>query len=676
MPWRRRRYNYWRRPRYRWWRPRTTFRRRRRYRKHRVRRFLKLKRLTLKQWQPSKIRTCKIKGIMCLFLCNAYRLGHNLPIYNQSIVPEKLPGGGGFSLYQFTFDNLYTMHEYCRNWWTTSNKKLPLIRYIKCVAKIYQSHDVDIAFRYQIDPPLINTQLSYPSTQPSMMMMLNNTILIPSKQTKQLRKQYKKITIPPPKLMQNKWFFQKDLATQPLLLTQCVACSFDNYYISTQNMSNNCTVPCLNTNIFENRNFTQKPYYWAKQQGTQYVYLWASYSIHAISGQPKSGEVILLTNTTKYFEGYDYNTYLTHASIQNKSWQEFKEHIQIYAGNPFHDHYLNTDGEHYHSLTLYQSIGTEDPTTHLGTDQNQPTIGLVVIHNPFIYNLRYNPNADNGKTNSTYLLQNFKPQTGWNPPSDHKLILEGFPLYINLWGFADFQKQQHILTNIDTATILTIQTNTLHGAPNQLPAFVPLNSDFITGNSPFEKGVNPVDSNRWYPMLQYQEKTVNDILSTGPGTAKLDSKKTVEAKMEYIFYFKFGGSPAPMVELTDPTEQTKFPIINNLMQTNSLQNPTTPPELFLYNFDQRRDLLTKQATERIGKDWETKKTIFSDGTTTPAAPAILQTPQTSDQETSDSEKEETTLFEKLLKQRRKQQILKQRLRQLLITQQLTTQNIE
>ncbi len=48
----------------------------------------------MKQWQPSKIRHCKIKGLMPLFLCNIYRLGNNLPIYNNSIVPELLPEGG------------------------------------------------------------------------------------------------------------------------------------------------------------------------------------------------------------------------------------------------------------------------------------------------------------------------------------------------------------------------------------------------------------------------------------------------------------------------------------------------------------------------------------------------------------------------------------------------------
>lgn len=105
-------------------------------------------------------------------------------MYNTSIVPEKLPGGGGFSLYQYTLENLYTMHKYVRNWWTTSNKDLPLVRFIKCTCKLYQSEDVDYVFRYQRHYPMTAGPLNYATTQPSVLMMLNNTTFIPSKKTK------------------------------------------------------------------------------------------------------------------------------------------------------------------------------------------------------------------------------------------------------------------------------------------------------------------------------------------------------------------------------------------------------------------------------------------------------------------------------------------------------------
>nr|UGV38537.1 MAG: ORF1 [TTV-like mini virus] len=664
MPWRRRwRWRPRRRRYYRRWGFRAPFRRRYYYRRVRKPK-RKLKRIHIDQWQPSTIRLCKIKGLIPLFLCNTYRLGNNLPIYNQSIVPEMLPGGGGFSIYQFTLENLYTMHTYVRNWWTKSNRELPFIRYLKCKIKLYQSDDVDYAFRYQRTQPMTTGQLSYPTTQPGVLMMLNNTIIVPSKRTKRLRKGYKKITIQPPEMLSNKWFFQANIAKYPLLITYCTACSLDHYYIGTDKMSNNCTVPVLNTNMFQNRQFGTNPYY-VRTLGTTHVWLWATDDIlTSETQQPKPSTLILLANTKKYTEGTTFEI----AKRRGTTWQNYRQHIDQYAGNPFHTIYLNELDQHH--LTLLQKTAATAQEC-LPENESGPCTNFTIVHNPLIYRTRYNPNLDTGHTNKTFLLQNFKPSNGWDPPTDTKLILEGFPLWINWWGYLDFQKQQHRLPNIDTSTILVTNTEMLKGTENTLPAYVPLSDDFILGKSPFENSVNPVDENRWYPQVQYQETAINELLRTGPGVAKFNGKKTVEAKAEYIFYCKFGGSPAPMVNIKDPTEQPNFTIPDKLIQTNSLQDPTTPPEFYLYNFDQRRGFLTKSATERIIKDWTFTKPLFTDGTTTPGPPQILQTPQTSENETSDSEKEEETLLNKLLKQRKRQQKLKQRIRQLL-EQQSTT----
>nr|UGV34983.1 MAG: ORF1 [TTV-like mini virus] len=674
MPWRRR-WRWRRRPKrrfyFRSWRTYPTFRRRRRFRWV-SRRKKKLKRLFIKQWQPSTIRLSKIKGMICLFLCNAKRLGNNLAIYNNLIVPELLPGGGGFSIYQFTLDGLYTMHTYARNWWTKSNKDLPLVRFIKCTMKLYQSEDVDYVFRVQRNPPLETGKLSYPTCQPSIMMMLNGTYFIPSKKTKKLRRGYKKITIRPPELMTNKWFLQADIATQPLFITYCAAASFDHYFIGTDRQSNTCTVPVLNTNIFQNRKMGTNEYY-CKTIGTKHIWLWATTdALVSETKQPDPKHLISLSNCKYNRPGENYydlkRTGYKPPTGGSFDWNYYKQHIQDFAGNPFYKHYLNEKDEHH--LTLLQKEA-QDPQSCLPENETGPCTNFVILHNPFIYRCRYNPNADNGGTNNTYLLQNFRDEHGWNAPSDYKLQLEGFPLWIAWWGFIDFQKQQHILTQIDTNTIFCCTTETIHGVDPQLPCYVPISEDFIVGNSPFEPEPNPADYARWYPQVQYQEGAINNLLETGPGVAKFNGKKTVEAKSLYKFYFKFGGTPPPMVAVKDPTDQPKFPIPNQLLETTSLQDPTTPPELYLYSFDQRRHFLTEPATKRIKQDWQTKSTIFTDGTTTPGPPPIHQTSETSGEETSDSEKEEETLLQQLLKQRKRQQRLKQRIKQLI----KQTQNI-
>nr|UGV35129.1 MAG: ORF1 [TTV-like mini virus] len=669
MPWnyrwrpyyrRRRRWRFYRR------RPRATFRRRWRRRVRYPKR--KLKRLKITQWQPSSIRKCKVKGLSCLFLCNANRLGHNLAMYNQSLVPEHLPGGGGFSIYQYTLDNLYTMHQYVRNWWTKSNKELPLVRFLYAKFTLYQSEDVDYVFRYQRHFPMTSGQLTYPSMQPSLLMMLNHSIIVPSKRTKRLRKGYKKITIKPPEVFSNKWYFQQKIATIPLLVTQTVACSLDHYYINTQGESNNVTINCLNTSLIQNRELGKNSPYPIRYDGTQSVWLWASDHAGDDTTQPKLKTLTLLAYTNKYYPGFSYE----HALKQPQkptNWKAYVDNIAQWGGNPFHSDYLNPKSHElytlYHSRGKWEDVLKPNGATSDDTAE-KPATGLTKIHNPLIIPCRYNPNTDKGDTNSTYLLKNFQHEWGWEPYPDNKLQLTGFPLWINWWGFIDFQKQQHVLTGIDTKTIMVTKTNQLHPIYDaQLPVFVPINRDYIEGKSPYETDVNPADYNRWFPMVQYQENAINDLLKSGPGTAKVEPKTTVEAKCKYEFVFKFGGNPAPMVELKDPTEQPYFPIPNNIIDTTSLQDPTTPSELFLYNFDERRGIITKNAATRISKDWQTKKTLFTDGGATPTAPPIQQKQQTLSEETSDSEKEDETLFEEFLRQRYKQQQLKHRIKELL-----------
>lgn len=607
---------------------------------------------------------------MCLAVCSGFRIGNNLSMYNNSIVPPHLPGGGGFSVYQFTLENLFTMHKYARNWWTQSNINLPLVRYVKCVFKLYQSEDTDYVFRYFRHFPTESTELTYPSTQPSIMMMLNHTKFVPSKKTKRIKKGYKKITIKPPQLMTNKWYLQQKIATLPLLVTHTSLASFDHYFIDTNNISNNITIQCLNTQLFQNRGFHQNTAYPIKVIGTQDVWLIASDDVLTTeSQQPTYHSLILLSDAKNYTEGHNYTSAKKLPGTTALTWTNYAKNIAKYQGNPFHEEYLNNHTTEHLTLFQYQGNISDIFITNreiTSTEKVSSTTPLTRIIAPLLIPCRYNPNTDSGDSNITYILPNNKGQHGWDPPQDKRFELSGFPLFINLWGFLDFQKHQHLMANIDTNAIIIIQSKALHPLyDTQLKYFLPLSFDFTIGHSPFEQEVNPLDKNRWFPMVQYQEPAINIILSCGPGTPKIAPKQSVEAKCLYTFYFKFGGTPAPMVQLKDPTEQPIYPIPNNISNTTSLQDPTTPAEYFLYNFDERRQLITKAATERITKDWPLTKTLFTDATTTPAPPPVLQTHQTSEDETSDEEKKETTLFHQLLRHREKQYKLKHRIKQIL-----------
>ncbi len=227
-------------------------------------------------------------------------------------------------------------------------------------------------------------------------------------------------------------------------------------------------------------------------------------------------------------------------------------------------------------------------------------------------------------------------------------------------GIPRLSKKLGKLHNLETDYALVIQTK--HTRPIRSP-IVPLSDSFLLGNSPFETTHNNLDNDRWYPQLQYQYEAINLICQCGPGTPKLNGKNTVEAKGLYTFYFKFGGSPPPMSFVDDPETQDKYAIPNNMLKTTSLQSPGTPLQTFLYNFDTKRDILTKQATKRLQKDWDTKRLLFTDGTTKSTSTVEVVSKE-AQEESSEEEKEEEILH--LLKQQHQyQRELRHRIKQLM-----------
>nr|UGV37035.1 MAG: ORF1 [TTV-like mini virus] len=653
MPWR---YRYsWnrRRPRYRFWRrPRNYFRRRRwRRRRNWVRRRFrkrKLRKLILKQYQPKTIKRCKVKGLCCLYQCNAEKLNFNFQLYENSIVPEHLPGGGGFSLKTFSLNSLYDDHQHCRNFWTHGNQDLPLVRYLGCTFKLYQSFDSDYVFTYQNNFPMVATVDTYCGTQPSMLMMTKHSKIVPSKLSEKRKKPYIKVRARPPSQLQNKWYFMADICNTPLILTQCAACSLDNYYISTQNTSTNINIITLKTGLFENTNFKNTEtsgYYLKIINRTEKVYLYATQETAPVNNL-KAKDMIFLGNSKDFVAGTNYTTAKQKELV--KSWDEWKTNNIKYWGNPLHSDYIYGDVRIFTSTQTSSTLFNNESNTFSGTEIET-----------LVETLRYSPNRDTGEHNSIYFKPITKDEDHWNPPLKEELINTGYPLWILAWGFSDFQKRLGKLQHLETEHCIVIKTDTTF--PIRSP-IVPLSFSFTQGWSPFEREHNHLDDNRWWPSLQYQYEQLNNICSCGPGVAKLNGKKTLEAKCLYTFYFKFGGSPPPMSWVDDPATQRVYPVPNNNTKTTSLQSPETPIEHFLYNFDAKRFELTKAATERFQKDYSTKRSLLTDGTT--STPFTTEVSTKTQEETTEEEKE-TQILQLFQQQQQLQQQLKRRINKLM-----------
>nr|UGV38528.1 MAG: ORF1 [TTV-like mini virus] len=650
MPYyRRRRWQRFRRRNwYRNWRPRNTFRRRRRWRRRpRVRR--KLQKLTIKEWQPKTIKKCCIKGLHCLFICTEETISRNYRMYEHSFTGEHWPSGGGFSVTKYSLDGLYEQHQLDRNWWTCTNQNLPLVRYLGCKIKLYQSWETDYIVNFNMTYPMVATKLLYLSCQPNFMMMNKHAVIVPSKLTQKLKRGYKTIKLRPPHQMSNRWFFAKDLSKVGLAMITASAASLDHFYIATDKLSNNCSFESLNPYFYKKHDFIQPGVngYSLQQTGTIEKRLFST----TVKIQPTN--IATLKPTTAGL------TYLGNSKIDTPGLPVLASNKTNYLdtktnwGNPFHsdailvpDHLLVTN-ENWESLKTLIS-GDQPLNAKFTIPSDLPT-----------QRIRYAPDRDTGVGNKVYLKSVGRDTTGWEPPHNEELISEGFPIWALLFGFVSWQIKLGEANNIYRAYVLVIESKFFKP---ELPYYIPIDDDFLEGKSsyiPSDEQIQqiPDDKNNWYPSLKYQLKAIENIVRTGPGIPKLGGRKSVEAKCFYKFYFKFGGNPPKMDSVNNPAEQETYPVPNYQPQTYSLQDPTMPQEYYLYQFDEHQGIITKQAAKRIAMHKETQKALFSTTGKMDAATYQAQTDSDSSEEQEDTE----TLKLKLRKLKRQRQHLEQQI---------------
>lgn len=653
-PWYRRRRRIWRR------RARKTLRRRRYWRRrYRVRKHKrKLRKITLKQWQPTKIRKLTVTGKYPLFAGTRERIGHNNTQSIDTIAPHLFPSGGLFSITVFTLKGLYELHLKARNWWTTSNCNLPLIKYLGCKITLYRNIEADYVTVYTRCGALKATEELYRSCQPSLLLLNKHKKVLLCKSNNRKRKLAKTIKIPPPSLMQNKWYFQKEFADYPLCMILTSALSLDRYYTAADEISTTMGFISLNTKIFEYSDFKgpnlTQPY---KPNDHYWLGTWTN-NTHTNFRTAQIQHLILLGNTTEYVPGEPmgnntsaYSTYFT----DKKKW-----------GSPFYAPYFEPEPKIIFMIQDLNKIKTAKPTDKL---EDKGCTLLPDDMNLLTY-CRYNPQNDRSAHNALYASSITTNRTKWGASSKPELNTQGLPLWLLTFGWHDWLLKSEKVQRLDLDYVYVILSDYI---TPKLEHYVPLDYNFTQGRSPFETSqhMRPPDTTAWFPKTSYQHDVLSEIIRTGPGTIKLPPRISVEASMKYRFYFKVGGCPPPMDDVCDPQAQPDFPEPSNIISPTLLQDPELPLEYYIQSFDQRRGLLTQKAAKRIKKDYETQKNILS-STGTTAMDVQVKTPQTtSSEDSSEEEKDQETLQFNVLRHRRKQRKLRHRILELLrLAQQL------
>nr|UGV35467.1 MAG: ORF1 [TTV-like mini virus] len=664
MPWRTyyRRYRY--RPRRRLWHRRRYFRRpfqRRLWkRRHRRVRKRKLKSIKIKQWQPQYIKRLKVVGLMPLFLTTSERTTNNFTCYIDSTAPHLFPSGGGFSINNFTLRGLYQNHSVLQNWWTVSNDNMPLIRYLGVTIYLYRNYSADYLFLYNNSYPMTSQLITYTSSHPQAMLLHKHTKKIVCKQGNRNKKPYKKLKIRAPSQMYNKWYFQHDIADVPLLQTICTSTSLDRMFLNSKAISSTVGFTSLDIRGFTNHDYS-------KLSTTGYIpqpntLLFGTRRRDISYTNLKITDLIFLGNAEDLKDG----TTIGAAKPDNISTEGTDTQRKIiavrqnwqYWGNPFDPSFretgklLTTNRDWNYLIQEYKD------------NKNLQTTDFVEKTH-FLVDCRYNPFADKGIGNKVYFvdIKDRAHATDWDIPVKDTLY-ENLPIWLTLWGYLDFHRKCGEHSQVDTNYLLVIKCKYMF--PKEINYFVPLDHDFLEGRSPYQEHETIFNSDlqNWHPKVRYQVRTINMLGSTGPGVIKLPPETSAEAHCRYAFHFKIGGQPPPMATLTDPLQQPKYITPDNILQTPSLQNPATPLEHILWNFDERRGLLTKKAIKRITSDKETEPTLFPITETTFACPTTSYQ-ETQTPETSESEEKEMSIEEQLHHQRKQQKLLRHRIKQLL-----------
>lgn len=592
--------------------------------------------LTLKQWQPEHIRLCKIKGITPLIICGEGRQQFNFTQHRYELTPAKMAGGGSFAHLVWNLGFLYEEHEKWRNFWTTPNEGFDLGRYTGTTLRIFRPPTVDVVVMYTTSYPMLTNMGTHPACHPQRLMLAFKKVIIQSQKRKPNAKKFKKIKIHPPQLLQNKWFFQKDLSGLNLFQLYIATCDLDRPSCNQQGDNNSIGFSVLNTNVFTNVSWKKVVTTW-QPQPNKYLY----------------GYIKVGTTYTKYL--------LDVKSPYNS------------PKNVFYKNYMLGISKTYLSSTKDTEADKATGKPNQQLPQNSSTEEEV----PLTVYCRYNPLPDEGDDNVLYLLTMLRQQEDLHPSENYQFKLTGLPMWLISFGFYDWMIKLHKNYNIMADYVTAFSTKYVWSEiklPNdsitKQPVYIPVGFWFTNGYGLFQTEVPMLEKNDWVVRSSNQSPVLNELVKCGPYVPSPHKEDSWCVECKYTSYFKWGGTAPPQQDVVDPATQAVYPTPSDLAQRLQVKDPRKQTELHPWNF--RRDILTASALKRIRKDstTETDSDSFSEPTTKKSKSEVppyyggdVYSDQEEATETQSSSEEETP--KDLQTQIQQQQLKQRRLRKLL-----------
>nr|UHM27490.1 MAG: ORF1 [Torque teno midi virus] len=575
-----RRYKGRRRKRFPRRRTRRPARRRFRRKKYKVRR--KRKKITIKQWQPSSVRKCKIKGFSCIVM-GAQGKQYNCYTNQATAYPQpKAPAGGGFGCEIITLKWLYEQYLAHQNIWTRTNEYTDLCRFTGARITFYRHPKVDFVIAYDTQPPFDLNKYTYPEIQPQNMLLRKHKKILLSKYTKDNSRLKITIKIPPPKQMLTKWFFQKDFCEAQLVKLSAAAASFSFPGISHGAQSQLFTVYSLNTTFYAKSTWLNPT------EGTQgYVpYTNCKFPLHFLYTENKQDKWFTYTPNTSdpYQNSINYNTGLFSPKVLFAK--------KVYSG------------------------GTTP------SSPSQPPSGAQEIASLPLIPLRYNPAEDTGHGNEVYVTSCFKGSYD-KPSVTTAFHFNNVPLWIAFYGYWDFILQDTKDKGTFDTHMFVVKCSALRPiSQNTKQVYHPIiDPDFAQGKLPWDEYLSQNIKKKWYPTAEWQTGTINNFVTSGPYMPKFepgDKDSTWQLNYKYTFYFKWGGPQVTDPTIEDPCTRKKYPVPDTIQQTVQISNPAKlHTDSLLHDWDFRRGFVTATALKRMSENIQTDSSLQSDDSETP-----------------------------------------------------------
>nr|UGV44687.1 MAG: ORF1 [Torque teno virus] len=651
--WRRRRRRWfrglWRRKRRARGRPRWTYRRprrrrvrrqrrwrrgrlrRRRFKKRRFRRRRKRQKLIIKQWQPAMVRRCRIKGYMAALISGNGTFATNYSSHLQDRI-MKGPFGGGHSTMRFSLQVLYEGHLRHENFWTYSNKNLELGRYRGCTIKFFRNPTTDFIATYSRKTPLGGNILTAPALHPGNMMITKRKIIIPSLETRKRGKKYVAIRIPPPTLLVDKWYFQKDISDVTLLNLNVTACDLRFPFCSPQT-DNTCVSfqvlkPCYNKylsiNSFNENNDTNLTNFLKEAlnttTGTTYrgVNQLNTFKTEGGISHPQMKKPPKAVTTGNYFADKDAlwgdPIYIQSGLTPDQSSPD--KIIDNFLIPNMTAYYKKMESEHFVNITRGNKAFCHLCGIYSGPYLSQGRISPEVFG--LYTEIIYNPYSDKGSGNKIW-VDALTKQDNIYTPGQSKCLLENMPLWTMWFGYTDWVKKElnhwDAPYNYRMLVICPYTYPALKQPNNDNYGFVPFSYNFGSGNMPDGSAYIPFHfRTKWYPNMLHQQAVMEDVCKTGPFAPKVEVP-SIQLVMKYKFDFNWGGNPIFEQIIRDPSTQPSYdlPGGGNLPGRIQVLNPKLlGPNYSFRSWDIRRGQFSEKSLKRVSEQPETSEFLFSE----------------------------------------------------------------